>query len=203
MAQTELEFGIRDRLGKGDSRSQRRQGLIPAIVYGKGMEPAPITVSPKDLQKAIETKAGWNILITMKGEGALDGKVVILKDLQKDPIRQEALHADFQAIDLKQEVLVMVPLHPVGRSVGEKAGGNLQVIRHEVEVSCLPTVIPDAIDVDVSALEIGDVVHVEDLVLPSGAEVPHDVNFTVITVTGQKPEEEEAEAEEAAAETEA
>lgn len=199
MAQTELNIAMRDRVGKGGSRSQRRQGLIPAIVYGKGMEPCPITVSPKELHKAIDTKAGWNILITLKGEGALDGKVVILKDMQRDPIRQEALHADFQAIDLKQEFLVMVPLHPVGRSEGEKAGGNLQVVRHEIEVACLPTAIPEALEVDVTALNVGDVLHVEDLPLPAGVEIPHDVNFTVITVTGRKGEEEEAaeEAEEA------
>lgn len=197
MAQTELNVAARDRVGKGGARSQRRQGIIPAIVYGKGMDPCPITVSPKDLQKAIETKAGWNTLITLKGEGTLEGKVVILKDMQVDPIRREALHADFQTIDLNQEVLVMVPIHPVGRSEGEKAGGNLQIVRHELEVACLPTAIPEAIEVDVTAMQIGDVVHVGDLGLPEGVQVAQEGNFTVITVTGRKETEEEAAPEEA------
>lgn len=191
MAKAELNVTNRDRTGKGVARSLRRQGLVPATVYGRGMEPCSIIVEPKALKAAISTEAGWNTLITLKGEGGFSGKVVILKDLQVDPIRRDMKHADFQVIDLKKKVHVMVPVHPVGKSEGEKVGGNLQIIRHEIEVICLPTAIPSAIEVDVAALQIGDVVHVEDLTLPSGSEAPHDVNFTVITVTGRKAEEAE------------
>jgi len=196
MAQAELNVTQRDGIGKGSARALRRQELVPAVVYGKGVEPCAITVEPKALKKAIATEAGWNTLITLKGEGAFDGKVVILKDMQVDPIRRDIQHADFQVIDLSKKVHVMVPVHPVGKSAGEKVGGSLQIIRHELEVVCLPAAIPGSIEVDVTALNIGDVMHVEDLVLPTGTEVPHDVNFTVITVTGHKPEEEEGEAAE-------
>lgn len=195
MAQAELKVSSREAVGKGGARSSRRQGMVPAVVYGKGMESCAITVAPKDLQQAISTAAGWNTLITLRGEGAFAGKVVILKEMQVDPIRRDILHADFQAIDLNKRVHVRVPVHPVGKSEGEKLGGNLQVIRHELEVVCLPIAIPGAIEVDVTALGIGDVLHVEDLVLPSGVEAPHDVNFTVITVTGRKAEEGEGAAE--------
>jgi large subunit ribosomal protein L25 len=195
MAQTELKVTLRERVGKGGSRSLRRQELLPAVVYGKGMEPCAITVDPKQLEKAIDTESGWNTLITLKGEGVFDGKIVILKDMNLDPIRRDPVHADFQAIDINQRVHVMVPVHPVGKSAGEKLGGNLQVIRHELEVTCLPTAIPDAIEVDVTAMKIGDVLHVEDIVLPQGVKASHDVNFTVITVTGHKAEEEETPAE--------
>lgn len=188
MAQSNLEVSLRQGTGKSGARAARRQGQVPAVVYGKGMASCSVTVEPKALKKAISTEAGWNTLITLEGEGPFAGKIVILKDMQIDPIRREVLHADFQAIDLKQKTHVMVPVHPVGKSAGEKAGGNLQVIRHELEVVCLPTAIPAAIEVDVAALEIGDVLHIEDLVLPAGVEVPHDVNFTVITVTGHKEE---------------
>ncbi len=193
MSSTQLNVTAREAVGKGSARAARREGLVPGVVYGKGMEPCPITVQPKALQAAISTDAGWNALITLKGQGPFDGKQVILKDLQVDSIRRDAQHADFQAIDLQQTLSVMVPVHPVGKSAGEKVGGSLQVIRHELEVVCLPTAIPDAIEVNVEAMEIGDVLHVEDLVLPAGSEVPHDVNFTVITCTGHKAEEVEGE----------
>jgi large subunit ribosomal protein L25 len=200
MAQSELNVTNRDRTGKGVARTLRREGLIPATVYGRGLEPCSIIVEPKALKAAIATEAGWNTLITLKGDGAFSGKVVILKDLQVDAIRRNMKHADFQVINMKKKVHVMVPVHTIGKSAGEKVGGNLQVIRHELEVVCLPTVIPSAIEVDVTDMEIGDVVHIADLTLPAGIEVPHEVNFTVITLTGRTVEEEGTEEAEGAEE---
>jgi large subunit ribosomal protein L25 len=201
MAETVLNVSLRDRLGKGGSRALRREALAPAVVYGKGMEACSLVVDPKALQQALATEAGLNTLITLKGDGPFDGKVVILKDMQQHPIRRDLLHVDFQAIDLKEKVLVMVPVQTVGKSEGEKMGGQLQVIRHELEVSCLPTAIPKAIEIDVTALNIGDVVHIEDVSVQGDMELPHDVNFTVLTVVGVKAEEEEvAEGEEEVAE---
>lgn len=197
MAQSELNVISRARTGKGGSRALRRAEQAPAVVYGKGMEPCAIAVAPKALKKALATESGINTLITLKGDGPFDGKVVIVKDLQFDAIRRDITHVDFQAIDLSKSVHVMVPVHAVGKSQGEKDGGHLQVIRHELEVVCLPTAIPKAIEVDVTALKIGGVVHVNDLKLPAGVEAPHDVNFTIITVTGHKADEETQPAAEA------
>jgi len=193
MAKVNLKVVHRDNAGKGAARSIRREGLIPAVVYGKGLGSLSIAVEPKALAAALGTEAGWNALITLKGDGSFSGKVVILKDLQRHPVGREPIHVDFQAIDLKKKVHVMVPLHPVGKSAGEKLGGALQIIRHELEILCLPTEIPSAIEVDVTPLMIGDVLHVNDLALPPGAQIPHDVNFTVITVVGIKEEVEEVE----------
>ncbi|MDY0269596.1 50S ribosomal protein L25/general stress protein Ctc [Trichloromonas sp.] len=198
MATAELKISERAQSGKGAARSLRRQGMIPAVVYGRGLSPASIVLTPKDLKTAISTEAGWNTLITLQGETEYAGKVVILKDLQVDPIRRDYMHADFQVIDLTQKVHVLVPVHTIGKSAGEKAGGSLQIIRKELEVVCLPNAIPGAIEVDVTALEIGDVFHAHDISLPAGVEMSHDVNFTVITCVGQKVEE----AEEASAEAE-
>lgn len=200
MAKSVLNVEPRVRIGKGGSRKVRRDGLVPAVVYGKGMEALNLRVDPKALQQAVATEAGWNTLITLKGDGPFDGKVVILKDLQIDAIRRDVQHVDFQAIDLNKKIAVMVPVHAIGKSAGEKAGGSLQLIRHELEVLCLPTNIPTAIEIDVAALEIGSVIHVEDVVLPEGSEAPHDVNFTILTVIGRKADsdtDEEGEAEEA------
>jgi len=206
MANVELNVSARTKTGKGVSRSLRREALVPAVVYGRGMEPCAISVDPKVLAKSLDPEAGWNTLITLKGDGAFDGKQVIVKDMQVDPLRGDALHVDFHAVDLKSKVSVMVPVTPVGKSEGEKAGGNLEVIRHELEVLCLPTAIPATIEIDVTALNIGDVLHVAEVVAPEGVELPYDVNFTVITCTGHKEEaaeteeEGEAEVEEGAAE---
>ncbi len=191
MAQTELMVNSREALGKGSARSLRREGLVPAVVYGKSFEPCALSVDPKALKKSISTEAGLNALITLKGDGPFNGQVVILKDMQVDPVVGTVLHADFQVIDLTAKVSVMVPIHPVGKSAGEKEGGNLSVIRHEIEVVCLPSAIPAAIDIDVTEMQIGDVFHVEDLQLGDGVEAPHDANFTILTVVGRMAEEAE------------
>jgi large subunit ribosomal protein L25 len=200
MATAELNVALRSKAGKGISRSLRRQDMIPAVVYGKGLEPCSLSVSPKELKAAIATEAGWNTLLTLKGDGPFDGKVVILKDLQVAAIRRDMQHADFQVVNMSQKVHVMVPVHAVGKAAGEKIGGNLQVIRKELEVVCMPNAIPGSIDVDVTAMTIGDVLHVGDLTLPAGVELPPDVNFTVVTCTGHKEEEVETEETEEATE---
>lgn len=202
MAKSELNVEKRVRIGKGGSRKVRRDGLVPAVVYGKGIEALNLRLDPKALKQAVATEAGWNTLITLKGDGPFDGKVVILKDMQIDAIRRNPVHVDFLEIDLKKTLAVMVPVHPMGKSKGEIEGGALQLIRHELELHCLPTNIPTSIEIDVTKLSIGDVVHIADVVLPEGVESHHDVNFTVLTVVGHKAEEtdegEEDAAEEAA-----
>jgi len=189
MAKSILNVEARVRMGKGGSRKVRRDGLIPAVVYGKGFEALNLRLDPKALQQAIASEAGWNTLITLKGDGPFDGQVVILKDMQIDAIRRDTQHVDFLAIDLKKSLSIMVPVHPVGKSQGEIEGGTLQLVRHELELNCLPTNIPTSIEIDVTKLSIGDVVHIEEVALPAGVESLHDVNYTVLTVVGHKAEE--------------
>ena len=189
MAKSVLNVEPRVRIGKGGSRKVRQDGLVPAVVYGKGMESLNLRLDPKALKKAVATEAGWNTLITLKGDGPFDGKVVILKDLQIDAIRREPMHVDFLAIDLKKTLAVMVPVQPVGKSKGEIEGGTLQLVRHELEVYCLPTNIPSSIEIDVTELEVGDSVHIDEVTLPEDVESQHDVNFTVLTVVGRMAEE--------------
>lgn len=194
MSQAELNVTLREGTGKGVARKLRAEGQVPAVVYGKGMEPCAIAFEPKALEAAVGND--WNTLITLKGAAPVEGKVVVLKDLELHPLRREMVCADFHAIDLNKKVHFMVPVVPVGTSEGEKMGGSLQVIRHELEVICLPTAVPQSIEIDVTALNIGDVIHVEEVAAPEGAEIPFDVNFTVLTVKGHKVEEEETEGEE-------
>ena len=189
MAKSVLNVETRVRTGKGGSRKVRQDGLVPAVVYGKGVEALNLRLEPKALQQAVATEAGWNTLITLKGNGPFDGLVVILKDMQIDAIRRNPMHVDFLAIDLNKTLAVMVPVQPVGKSKGEIEGGTLQLVRHEVEVYCLPTNIPTSLEIDVTALNIGEVVHIDELSLPEGVESQHDVNFTVLTVVGRMAEE--------------
>ncbi len=192
MANSVLNVETRVRIGKGGSRKVRRDGLVPAVVYGKGIEAMNLRLDPKALQQAVATDAGWNTLITLKGDGPFDGQVVILKDMQIDAIRRDPQHVDFMAINLKNKLAVLVPVQPVGKSIGEIEGGTLQLVRHELEVFCLPTNIPTSIEIDVTALNIGEVVHIDEVPLPEGVESQHDVNFTVLTVVGRMAEEVEA-----------
>ena len=195
MAKSVLNVETRVRTGKGGSRKVRQDGLVPAVVYGKGVEALNLRLEPKALQQAVATEAGWNTLLTLKGDGPFDGLVVILKDMQIDAIRRNPTHVDFLAIDLKKTLAVMVPVQPVGKAQGEVEGGTLQLIRHELEVYCLPTNIPTSLEIDVTALNIGEVVHIDELSLPEGVESQHDVNFTVLTVVGRMAEEVEVDEE--------
>jgi large subunit ribosomal protein L25 len=151
MAQSELNVEIRENTGKGVARKLRAAGMVPAVVYGKGMEPTPITVEPKALEQAIATEAGWNTLLTLKGAAPVEGKVVVLKELDLHPLKRNMVCADFHAINLREKSSFMIPVVTVGKSAGEKAGGALQVIRHELEVLCLPTEVPQSIEIDVQS----------------------------------------------------
>jgi len=193
MAQAELQVEIRENTGKGVARKLRAAGKIPAVVYGREMAPTPIIVEPKTLETAISTEAGWNTMLTLRGEAELDGLVVILKDLKQHPLKPYYISADLYALDINKKGYFNVPVVALGTSKGQKEGGSLQVIRKELEVFCLPADVPQSIEINVEELEIGDVVHIEEVSVPDRVEIPYDVNFTVITVVGIKEEVEETE----------
>jgi len=187
MQQQELNVSKRERVGKGGARSARREGLIPGVVYGPDIESCPVVVSPKDLDVALDTDAGINTVITLRSGGQpFDGMQVVVEDLQVHPIKRIREHIDFKVIDVKKKSNFMVPVFTVGEAAGEKEGGNVQLIRNELEVYCLPALVPSSIEIDVTSLEIGDSIHVEDITPPADVELVHDVNFTVVTVVGFK-----------------
>ncbi len=196
MAQAVLNVEIREKSGKGVARKLRAAGKLPAVVYGKGFEPTSVVVDPKELERVISGDAGMNTLITLNGGDSLNGRVVVLKDADIHPLRREMVCADFHAINLTEKSLFMVPVNVVGAAAGQKEGGSLQLVRTELEVLCLPTQVPQAIDIDVTDLQIGDTIHVEEISAPEGVELVHDVNFTVITLSVIKVEVETAEEDE-------
>ena len=193
MNQQELNVELRSKTGKGICRQLRMKGLIPGVVYGKGMEAVSVTVKPKELAAVIAGEGGQNRLITLKGGGDLDGSTIIVADLLRDHIKGFLRHVDFHKLDLTAKVRVEVAINLVGTAVGVTEGGLLDFSMHAIEVECLPNMIPGHIDVDVTELTIGHSIHVGDLQLPAGVKLLADAKASVVSVLG-KVREEEAEA---------
>jgi large subunit ribosomal protein L25 len=180
MAVIALSGSRRDALGKGGARKSRAAGLIPGILYGHGEKPVPLSIQQRSFQVALQHHKGGNAIVNL----ALDGGefTALIRDVQYDPITHTVLHLDFQHISLTETIEVKVSVHLVGLAVGVKDGGGiLEPITRELEVRCLPTAIPPSVDVDVSQLNIGDSIHVRDLVVPN-VTVLTDGDATVVTV---------------------
>ena len=188
MEQIALDAEIRTKSGKGFSHQLRRQGKIPAILYGKGVENMTLSVKLMELEKAVSTQAGMNAVIHLKveGQGAFD---VLLKDYQADAIKRYFIHADFLKIDLTKKIQVAVPVHLTGRPEGVKEGGILEQVTRQLQMLCLPLKIPQQIDVDVTSLKIGQNLHLSDVKLPHGVESAETENITIAIVAAPKEEE--------------
>lgn len=190
----------RTETGKGVARQLRLHGRIPAVVYGRGREPEALSVSLVEFEKAMVGRRGASII-----DLDIGGKPVkaLIREIQRHPVRPGPLHIDFYEIHEGVALTVDVPIHLIGTPQGVKThGGLLDQIMREVEIEVLPKDIPDSIDVDVSALEIGDSIHVSDLVV-ANAEILADAHATVCTVSAPRIEEVEAEAVEEVVEGEA
>jgi len=190
-----LTAEIREGVGKEKAKKLRSKGLIPAIFYGPKSQTIPLVIDSKELKKALQTEAGENVLIDLdirKGAQA-DRKVVMLKDIQIDPLQMVTLHTDFYEVTMDEMVTIEVPVHLVGKPEGTKVGGILEQVRRAIQVQCLPGDIPKSIDVDVSALMIGDSIHVQDIKTEK-AKIISDTNFTIATVVPPVVEEKVAEA---------
>ncbi len=203
-----LNAELRDKTGKEIAKKVRAKGMIPAIFYGPRSETIPLLVDPKELAKTLKTDAGENVLIDLnirRNEQSLQ-KVVMLKEIQVHPLQRRPLHADFYEVSMDVMVNVEVPVRLLGRPEGVKMGGILEQVQRVIQIQCLPGDIPKSIDIDVSALKIGDSIHVKDLTVEK-FKILSDPNFTIATVVlpaaEVKPAEEAAAEEVAEAETEA
>lgn len=175
--------------GKGVLTALRRGGKIPAVLYGRGRTPLPVSLNVKELIHSIRS-SGLNALIDLSVAGHQEKKplVVMVKDLQTELISRQILHVDLVTVDLKEKINVSVPVRLTGKSAGVTQGGVIDQPRREIEVRCLPGSIPEAIEIDITPLEIGDIVHIDDLKLPPGVEAPHETNFAVVSVIMPKEE---------------
>ena len=200
----ELKAEAREQVGKGSARAVRRNGKVPAVIYGDKQPPLAIALPYKDLYYKIHGGGFLTTIATID----VDGKKfqVLPKDYQLDPIRDFPMHVDFLRIGKDTEVNVNVPVHFVNeeKSPGIKRGGVLNIVRHEVEFHCPANAIPEFISIDLTGRDIGESIHISAVKLPEGVRpVIHDRDFTIATIAGSsamKPEAaaptEEAEAEE-------
>jgi len=199
----ELKTKIRNTAGNGPARELRRQGRIPAVLYGPGKETVSLSIDGNAFEKILKTRQIGHLLLNLIIQNGKESKrTAMIKELQKHPVSQAFLHVDFYEVSMDRKIRVNVPVVTTGKAVGVEHGGVLQIVRRELEVLCLPNQIPASFEVDISHLDIGDAIHVEDIPRTEGVEVPADVNFTVITILSPKKEEEAEEAEEAAEEEE-
>lgn len=194
-----LKTATREMTGKGAARRLRREGMIPGVIYGFEVEPMLIKVNSNELRKILNEVEAKNPFFNIVGEDDqlknVEGSLVILKELQIHPITYEFLHLDLHKIDTTKELAVEVPIHYIGKADIVKKGGLLQEIRRTLEISAIPTKIPDYLEIDVTDLEIGDSVHLKDIALPEGSSVDTNINYTVSTVIAPKVYEEEVEEE--------
>jgi len=200
MAVIPLSGQRRERLGKGGARKSRAAGSIPAVLYGHGETPIPVSLVARDFDLALRGHKGGNPIVNLAVGGG--EYTAIIRDVQYDPISRAILHLDFQHISLTETIEVKVNVHLVGLPIGVKDGGGiLEQIQREVEVRTLPTAIPPSIDVNVDALNIGDSIHVRDITVPEGVTVLTDPDTTLATVVPPTVMEEKPVEEVAAAAT--
>lgn len=197
MEQIELKANVRKTTGNGPARVLRREGRIPAVLYGPETEPVLLSVNTGDFEEVLKRgNVGQVLLNLIIQNGKAVSKSAIIKELQTHPVSRDFIHIDFYEIDMKRKIIANIPVVTKGKSKGVELGGVLQIIRHELEVLCFPGEIPEEIVVDITELDMGDSVHVEEIPLEGDMEIQADVNYTVLTVLSPKVEEEEVEEEE-------
>ena len=188
-----LDAAKRDRAGKGSARAARRDGLIPAVIYGDRKDPLSITLDANTFTKLMNQPGIFSQLLNVKVDGADNS--VLTRDIQFHPVTDVPLHVDFLRVAKDAKIAVMVPVEFVNeeKSPGLKTGGILNVVRHEVELSCPATDIPESITVDLDGTTVGTSIHISAITLPKGVEPTiTDRDFTVATIAAPAGEEAEA-----------
>jgi large subunit ribosomal protein L25 len=201
----DLKAEIRETRGKSAARHLRDNDAVPAILYGSKTEPVSISIATPDLITMVRKNGSSGLFIKLAIAGDVKPvRTVMLKELQTDTYGLNYLHVDFQEVDLDEKITITVPVEATGESVGVKGGGLLQVIRRELDIVCRPGDMPETIVIDTTDLDMGDSVHVSEIVLGEDIEIPHEVDFTVLTVVhpgGGASDDEEGLEEEAVEET--
>jgi large subunit ribosomal protein L25 len=198
MTELILDLKEREEFGKNVNRRLRAKGMIPGVVYGRGIDNWNVAVNPKDILKIFESDSGRNTIFEIKVGSEI--RDVVIKDYQLDPVKGELVHIDFQNIEMDQKMTFQIPIETVGISPGVKnSGGILDIVLREIEVECLPNNVPDQIKIDVSELDIGDAIRVSAINVDSEKitvlSEPDSVILTIAAPTAEEVEEVELEAE--------
>ncbi len=195
----ELKTNIRTTVGNGPARRLRQAGQVPAVFYGPKTESVLLSVNKNDLDLIFKKGRISQIILNLviQNNGETYTRPAMIKELQVHPVSRNYLHIDFYEIDMDRKVTVKIPVVTTGQSVGIERGGILQIIRRELEVQCLPFEVPKTIEIDITDLDMGDSVHVEDISLDGEVEFFSEASLTVVTMLSPKVEEEPEEEEEA------
>ena len=203
MTETVLQAETGRRAGSSDARRLRAEGKIPAVVYGHGMDPLPVSVDRRELRQALSGAAGMNTILDLTVDGTVYPSLI--KDIQRHPVKRNVQHIDFIQVNLNEEIVVSIPIHLEGEAKEVSAhNGLVDLTMQELQVRTTPRNIPDGITIDVSDMTMDTVIRIEDLPLPSGVTAEGDPEAPVVTVlTMRTPvlDEEEAAIEAAAAES--
>ena len=186
-----LKVETREGSGKRNAKDLRNKKLIPAVVYKGGKDALKLQLAAADLSQVLRTKAGEIVIVTLKitgGDSKTKDKTVVIKEIQREPIKSQILHVDFNEISLTDTLKVNVPLTAHGEPEGKKEGGTLEHVMWELQVECLPTDIPEKIEVDVSKLKIGDAIYVKNIIAPEGVKVLTDPELIAMIVKPPKIE---------------
>ncbi len=185
-------------MGNGPARRLREAGQIPAVLYGPKTESVLLSVNKNDFDLALKQGRSGQIILNLvvQNNDETYTRPAMIKELQVHPVSRNYLHIDFYEIDMDRKITVGIPIVTVGRSVGVERGGVLQIIRRELEVQCLPFEVPESIEIDVTDMDMGDSIHLEDISLDGEVEFMGESNLTVVTVLSPKLEEEPEEEEE-------
>ena len=189
----ELKANLREEKGKELNKKLRNSGMVPGVVYRKGEKTLSLKIESKSLAKALQTDAGENVIIKLFVEGDKKEKerIVVIKEIQRDPVKDSLVHLDLNEISLTETLKVKVPLVSKGEAFGVKQeGGVLQHVMWEVEVECLPTNIPDKIEADITNLKIGGTLSLKDILPPEGVKILGDPESIVFSVEHVKAVEE-------------
>jgi large subunit ribosomal protein L25 len=189
MEEITLNVEARDDRGKAAARRLRREGKVPGVFYGPKSTATPIAIDRKDFAAHVANLEGSHLIRFQSPSADLQKRVALVREVQHAPVDGAILHVDFYEVDLTRRLTVSVPLHFVGKAKGVAEGGILQPIVREIEVECLPTDIPQFIEVDVTALDIHDAVHLADVQMPANVTAVFETNEAVVSVLPPTVEE--------------
>lgn len=190
----EIEATVRQDIGKGASRRLRREANVPGVVYGGGKDPVTLVVEHKAISKSLENEAFYSHILTLKTGS--DSERVILKDVQRHPFKPRIMHVDFQRVRADEKLHMHIPLHFVGADIApgvKDAGGLVSHIMNDIEVSCLPDNLPEYVEIDLSTMQLNQILHLSDIKMPTGVEIvalTHGDDKPVVSVHLPRVEEE-------------
>jgi large subunit ribosomal protein L25 len=179
-----LEAEVRSKTGKEIARKLRAAGRIPAILYGRGIDPIPLSVEAEAFESTLLTGAGANVLLDLviHENGATHSEIAMVQEMQRDVLRRRIIHVDLHKINLTEKIHARIPVALRGEARGAKEGGILQHLLREVEVECLPAELPEHFDLDVSSLVVGHSLHVSDLHVPEGITLLTSPEETIVAI---------------------